>query len=40
MTIGMTALWMAVVAEKPRIRIPSSREASRPSVSKPTGLGS
>jgi hypothetical protein len=40
MTIGMTALWIAVVDENPRIRIPSIRDASRPSVSKATGLGS
>ena len=40
MTIGMTALWIGVVVENPRMRMPSRSEASRPSVSKSTGLGS
>jgi hypothetical protein len=40
MTIGMTALWIGVVAENPRIRMPSISEGSSPSVSKVTGFGS
>ena len=35
----MTALWIGVVAENPRMRMPSMSDGSRPSVSKPTGLG-
>ena len=38
MTIGMTALWIGVVASKPRTRMPSSSDGSRPSVSNATGL--
>ena len=38
MTIGMTALWIGVVASKPRTRMPSMSDGSRPSVSKATGL--
>ena len=40
MTMGMTALWIGVVAENPRMRMPSMSDASRPSVSKATGRGS
>jgi hypothetical protein len=40
MTIGMTALWMGVVTEKPRIRMPSRSEAPSPRVSNFTGLAS
>ena len=39
-TNGMTALWIGVVAWKPRTRMPSISEVSRPSVSNATGLGS
>ena len=38
--MGMTALWMGVVIEKPRIRMPSMSEGLRPSVSNDTGLAS
>ena len=40
MTMGMTALWIGVVVEKPRMRMPSMSDGSRPSVSKATGRGS
>jgi hypothetical protein len=40
MTMGMTALWIGVVAENPRMRTPSISEDSRPSVSNGTGFGS
>jgi hypothetical protein len=40
MTIGITALWIGVVDENPRMRIPSMSDGSSPSVSKPTGRGS
>jgi hypothetical protein len=40
MTIGMTALWIGVVVEKPRIRMPSRSDGLRPSDSKATGLAS
>ena len=38
MTMGITALWIGVVVEKPRTRTPSISEDSRPSVSNGTGF--
>jgi hypothetical protein len=40
MTIGITALWIGVVVEKPLTRTPSINDESRPSVSNGTGFGS